>query len=196
MRSNVMNAVILDGSLDPDARMDQVREVLLDELGGLGWQTEVLPLREMKIRHCLGCFGCWIQTPGQCLIDDAGRDVARATIQSDLVVYLTPVTFGGYSSALKKALDRSIGLVSPFFTQIGGEVHHRPRYERYPRCIGLGVLPEPDAESEQIFARLVGRNALNLHAPAHAAGVCTGDDGRDGMRARIRSLLETVEVTR
>ena len=190
-----MNTVILDGSVDHDPWLDQAREALLDELGGLGWQTEVLPLREMEIGHCLGCFGCWIQTPGECLIDDAGRDVARAMIQSDLVVYLTPVTFGGYSSALKKALDRSICLVSPFFTQIDGEVHHRPRYARYPRCIGVGVLPEPDAESEAIFAQLVARNALNLHTPAHAAGVCTGENGTDGMRARVRTLLQTVEVT-
>ncbi|MBI5419346.1 MAG: hypothetical protein HZA60_04590, partial [Deltaproteobacteria bacterium] len=23
--------------------------------------------------------------------------------------------------------------ISPFFTKIGGEVHHKPRYSRYPR---------------------------------------------------------------
>jgi hypothetical protein len=189
-----MKAVILDGSLDHDPLVGQAREALLDELGCLAWQVEALTLHEMEIRPCVGCFGCWIQTPGECLVDDAGRDVARAVIQSDLVIYLTPVTFGGYSSELKKALDRSICLVSPLFAKIDGEVHHRPRYERYPRLVGIGVLAQPDAESEQVFANLVARNALNMHAPAHAGGVVHGEGAPEGIRAGIRALLQAVEV--
>jgi hypothetical protein len=190
-----MKALILDGSVDHDPLVTQARNALVDHLGRRDWQVAVLPLRELEIRHCLGCFGCWIKTPGECIIDDAGRDVARAMIQSDLVVYLAPVTFGGYSSELKKALDRSICLVSPFFTKIQGEVHHRPRYERYPRLLGLGVLAEPDAESQRLFSQLVARNALNLHAPCHASGIVHGANGADGMQAQIAELLQTVEVT-
>lgn len=51
--------------------------------------------------------------------------------------------------------------------KIEGEVHHKPRYERYPRLMGVGVLPQPDEESERIFTTLVSRNAINLHALAH-----------------------------
>lgn len=189
-----MKALILDGSVDRDPLVTQARKVLVDHLVCLDWQVDVLSLRELEIRHCLGCIGCWIKTPGQCILDDAGRDVARATIQSDLVVYLTPITFGGYSSQLKKALDRSICLVSPFFTKIQGEVHHRPRYERYPRLLGLGVLAGPDVESQRLFSQLVARNALNLHAPSHASGIVHGVNGADGMQAQIAELLRTVEV--
>lgn len=39
----------------------------------------------------------------------------------------------------KKGLDRLIGLVSPFFTKIAGETHHRPRYDRYPALLAVGV---------------------------------------------------------
>jgi hypothetical protein len=51
----------------------------------------------MKLAHCLGCFGCWLKTPGMCVEDDAGRQVARAIVQSDTTVLYTPATFGGYS---------------------------------------------------------------------------------------------------
>jgi multimeric flavodoxin WrbA len=189
-----MKAVILDGSLDVDPLLGQAREVIADELGGMGWQVEALTLREMEICPCVGCFGCWTQTPGECLIDDAGRDVARSIIQSKLVVYLTPITFGGYSSELKKALDRSICLVSPFFVKVDGEVHHRPRYEHYPCLLGVGVLAQHNAESERAFANLVERNALNMHAPAHAGGMVHGEGGPEGMRAGIRALLQAMEV--
>jgi len=146
------------------------------------------------VRHCAGCFGCWVQTPGVCLIDDAARDIARAVIQSDLVIYLTPVTFGGYSSELKKVLDRLICLILPFFTQIDGEVHHQPRYERYPRLLGLGLLPRPDDEAAEVFSRLVARNAINLHAPAHAAGVVNERQDAEALRLKIQELLKTLEV--
>lgn len=135
-----------------------------------------------------------MQTPGVCVIDDAGRDVARAFIQSDLVIFLTPVAFGGYSSELKKAVNRLICVLSPFFVKIEGEVHHRPRYERYPRLVGVGVLPQADAESERIFTTLVGRNAINMHAPAHAGGVVLSSQGADEIRERIQALFATVEV--
>jgi hypothetical protein len=162
-----MKVTILNGALAGDAFVDDVATTLCQQLETRGWQVKHLPLAEMKIGYCLGCFECWVKTPGVCRIDDAGRDVAAAVIASDLVVYLTPITFGGYSSELKKGLDRIICLVSPFFARIEGEVHHRARYDCYPALLGLGVLPQPHAEQEQIFSTLIGRNALNMHAPAH-----------------------------
>ena len=73
-------------------------------------------------------FGCWVKTPGQCVQDDPAREVARACARADLVVLFTPVTFGGYSSELKKAIDRSIPNLSPIFIRIRGETHHPCRY--------------------------------------------------------------------
>jgi len=48
----------------------------------------------MQIAACVGCFGCWVKTPGNCVIDDYGRETTRKAIQSDLMVGLIPVTFG------------------------------------------------------------------------------------------------------
>jgi hypothetical protein len=115
-------------------------------------------------------------------------------VQSDLTIYLTAVTFGGYSSELKKAVDRIICLLSPFFMRINGEVHHRPRYERYPRLVGVGVLSCPDEESERLFTTLVERNAINLHSPAHGAGVVLTDQGAEQMRERVRTILSKAGV--
>ena len=197
-----MQAVVLNGSEKGDPALAGVHQIIVDELDRMEWKVESLILHELDIRHCAGCFGCWVQTPGICIIDDAGRDVARAIVQSDLAIYLTPVTFGGYSAQLKKALDRSICIIAPFFTQIAGETHHEPRYERYPRLMGVGVLPQADEESERtrdarrIFTTLVGRNALNMHAPAHVGGVVAGRQGADEIREEIRALFAAVGVGR
>ena len=52
-------------------------------------------LSEQEIGNCAGDFVCWIRSPGICNVDDDNRAIAEDTVASDLVVYLTPVTFGG-----------------------------------------------------------------------------------------------------
>jgi hypothetical protein len=166
-----MKATILSGALPGDSFVDAAGIALQDALETEGWTVTPWTLRDEKITYCLGCFECWTKSPGLCRIDDAGRDVAASVIGSDLTIYLTPITFGGYSSELKKAVDRIICLISPLFTRIDGEVHHRARYARYPALLGVGVLPAPHPDQEQIFHTLIGRNAINLHAPEHSSMV-------------------------
>ena len=189
-----MNATILNGGLAGDDFTDAVRDLLLAELATAGYQPAAWTLRDEKIAYCLGCFECWTKTPGLCRIDDAGRDVAASVISSDLVIYLSPITFGGYSSALKKAVDRSICLLSPFFTRIDGEVHHQRRYDRYPALLGVGVLPERHAEQEEIFRTLISRNAINMHSPIHDTVVITRDLDEPALRAALRPALYPQEI--
>jgi len=189
-----MYAVILDGSERDDSATGMVRQVINDQLSRFDWTVESVPLCDLEVADCRGCFGCWTRTPGVCIIDDAGRDIAKSVVQCDLLVLLTPVTFGGYSFTLKKAIDRLIPNVLPFFKKIGGEIHHVPRYERDPRFVGIGVLSEPDAELEDVFNALVERNAINMFSPAHAAKVITVEDGSQSVINSVRSTLLKVEA--
>jgi len=189
-----MNAVILNGSAKGDAAVSAVYDFLLEELPGFGWEVESFVLHDITITPCAGDFGCWVRTPGICLVDDAARTITMKAVQSDLLVLLTRITFGGYSSELKKALDRMISMISPFFTKVNGEVHHEPRYEAYPTLVALGVLPEPDEESEQIFRTLVERNAVNLYNPAHRTEVLFASEGPEKLRERVRAIFSEVEV--
>jgi multimeric flavodoxin WrbA len=190
-----MKALILNGARSGNGAVNTMNDAIMAELAAEGWQAESLPLRDLKLAYCTGCFECWTGAdPGLCRVDDAARDVAQAMINSDLVIYLTPVTFGGYSSELKRAVDRCICLVSPFFTTIQGETHHRPRYDRYPALIGVGVLPGPDPEQERIFKALVARNALNLHAPFHAAHVVTPANAAALLQRAVQAATSQAEV--
>ena len=78
-------------------------------------------LRDKKIGNCAGDFFCWIRDPGICNVDDDNREIANSIANSDLMVYITPVTFGGYSSTLKKMVDHQIQNVLPFFEQVNGD---------------------------------------------------------------------------
>jgi len=184
-----MHSVVLDGFRDEEG--SGILGMLESALTSAGYDTETIDLRRKTIAPCLGCFGCWIKTPGECVIDDDGRGVAREAVRSDLLVYVTPVTFGGFSSELKKAVDRFIPNISPFFARVRGETHHQRRYRRCPSLIGLGTLPQPNREAEAIFKTLVEHNALNWRSPRTAAAV-VALDGTSDVAAIARGLIEAV----
>lgn len=185
----------LTGATGEDASA-KVEPVLRDRLAEHGCSVDVARLAEIPVAYCRGCFECWTRTPGICRTDDDARDLTRRFIRSDIVVFLTPVTFGGYSSELKKALDRSIGLVSPFFKRLDGETHHRKRYDRYPALLGVGLLAGPDPEDEALFRSLVRRNAINMYAPAQSAAIIYQGQDPDEMRRRLDPIIESVLVVR
>jgi len=178
-----------DGAVPPD--VDGLTETVADLLRARGWTADIQAVRTRRVQPCNGCFACWVATPGICIIDDAGRDIARRVAQSDLAVFVTPVTFGGYSSVLKNAVDRLIPLTLPYFKRINGEVHHVPRYERYPRLLAVGVTEEGCEDAKDVFRRVVERNSINLHSPKYAACfVHPTDENRDAiLSAAIEEVL-------
>jgi multimeric flavodoxin WrbA len=189
-----MKTLILNGERKGENDTDFVHETIVHALSLDGWPVETVLLREKKIARCTGCFGCWTRTPGICVIDDFGRELGRKAVQCDLMIYLTPITFGGYSSELKKAVDRfACPMLLPFFTKIEGEVHHKARYKPLPRLIGIGILPSPEEESERIFRKLVERNAINLHCPAAQSVVYYRSENREQIGEGLRSILRNLK---
>ena len=159
-----------------------------------GNEVDVVILGDEIIAACIGCFGCWLRTPGKCVIMDTGRELPKKLMESDVVFLLTPVTFGMYSSELKKAIDRvACPILLPFFKKINDEIHHSKRYEVYPSLVSIGVLPNPDKESENIFRTLVERNGINLHSTAIARFVYSKDKP-DVIKEKIFSTLSEVDI--
>lgn len=99
-----------------------------------------------------------------------------------------------YSHELKKALDRfPCPVLLPFFAKINGEIHHAKRYDKYPTLVAIGVLPNPDEESESTFATLVDRNGINLHTTAISSLVYSTDKP-DVIKEKIVSTLSKAGV--
>lgn len=189
-----MKAVLFDGSKNDDATIDTISQAIAEQLSSARWNLETIILRHKHIAGCAGCFGCWIRTPGICTIDDYGREIGKKAARADLLIYLTPVTFGGYSSELKKAVDRTLPILLPYFTLVNGEVHHKARYKRRQRLAVVGVQTSPDAESAHVFETLVERNAINFHCLANGSAVIIQASAQQEIRERVSLLLKTVGV--
>lgn len=188
-----MKAILLDGSSQGDRRCERLGGALSAQLEARGWDVEHVVLRDRKIGNCAGGFFCWVRSPGVCKVDDDNRVIAAGIVASDLAVYLTPVTFGGYSSNLKRMLDHQIQNISPFFTTIEGEIHHKPRYANNPDLLAVGWMDGHDERAAAVFGHLVRRNALNLHAKTSVAAVVTADLTDGELQAVAKGWLADIE---
>lgn len=183
-----MKALILDGSHENDTRAVTINRALHKHLPGV----ETIVLREQKIGNCAGDFFCWVRNPGICNTDDDNRKIAAKIMHSDLLIYLTPVTFGGYSSQLKRMVDHQIQNILPFFANVNGEIHHQKRYRKYPNLLVIGWMDEPNHQAEAIFRHLVHRNAINMYAKTSVCGVVIGQTSETELTKQTGVWLQAI----
>jgi hypothetical protein len=128
-----------------------------------GLAVERAPVGRGGLASCMGCFGCWVKTPGECVIRDGMAGINQAYVQSDAVVYLSPVVYGQFSANLKDAVDRWLPNVLPFFKlRRDGSTMHPPRYEQYPKQVIIGYgddLPEAEA---RLFTDITKKHRTNM----------------------------------
>ena len=191
-----MKAIFLNGSAGNDRTGERVRLALEVEFKTQGWDVEHFTLCEHKIGNCAGDFFCWIRTPGICNVNDDNRLIAEKLASCDLLAYLTPVTFGGYSAALKRMVDHQIQNVSPFFAMIDGETHHMKRYKKNPDLLVVGWMTAPDTQSETIFRHLVQRNAINFHTQTYVSGVVLAGQSDGEIQASAHNWMEDLQQGR
>jgi multimeric flavodoxin WrbA len=187
-----MKAVVLNGIDNEYGNLIFAYNILIQELNQIGWKFDTYFLYEKEIENCKGCFGCWVQTPGSCLTKDNTESILRNIINSDTLILLTNITFGGYSSHLKKLMDRFLPLVNPFLVRRSGRTSHLPRYKIYPSIAGIGVMISPDEEAEKVFKELIYRNSLHLFAPKHASTILFAGQPKEKNQQKINYLLQSI----
>lgn len=114
------------------------------------------------IKNCIGCFACWIKTPGECVIADDYSSMGEYLSKCEELIIISKCFYGGYSPFIKNIMDRSISYVHPYFEARNNELHHRRRYDNH---IDLSVYfyGENITEKEKTTAeKLVKANAINL----------------------------------
>jgi len=158
-----MRITILNGEPDSTSAFQKYLRDLALRLADLGHTVTPFNLAELNLKGCSGCFGCWVKTPGECAKRDDSAQVCRSAIGADLLLMASPLVMGFTTALLKRAADQMIPLIHPYFVMEGGEVHHRARYERYPKFgLLLGAGGDSDAEDIEITIAIWTRMARNL----------------------------------
>jgi len=67
-------------------------------------------LAAQTILPCLGCYHCWLITPGQCVHADDMSALLERILEADVIVCATPLYYYSMSSSLKVFFERTLPL--------------------------------------------------------------------------------------
>ena len=114
------------------------------------------------INNCIGCFSCWVKTPGKCIIRDDAVKIYPLLAQSDNLIYVSKIKYGGYDSIMKTYLERTIPIQQAFIRLYHNETHHIQRNVNYKKAtiIAYGDISDLD---KKLFEKLISRNAFNMN---------------------------------
>jgi multimeric flavodoxin WrbA len=90
-----------------------------------GVETDVVYLVEKNIKHCMGCYTCWIKTPGVCKIDDDMKYLITKFNKADILVFSTPLYYSNMGSLLKVFCDRLLPALDYHYVKYGN-IHIHP----------------------------------------------------------------------
>ena len=104
-----MKTVILFGSPRKNGNTIQLVQTMTDALKNKGHSVRMLYLNDLNVRPCQGCYTC--VKKGSCNIKDDMKGIRKYILESDLIVYATPIYWFGPSAQLKLVMDRSIAFM-------------------------------------------------------------------------------------
>lgn len=117
-----------------------------------------------KIHNCIGCFGCWVKSPGTCVLKDGYQNMGELLSKCDELIIISKCIYGSYSPFVRNVLDRSISYLLPYFVTKKGETHHQKRYDHNfslaVHFYGSDITPAEKTASEA----LVKANSVNLYS--------------------------------
>jgi multimeric flavodoxin WrbA/putative sterol carrier protein len=144
-KENTMKVFALNSSAR--SRGESKTELMLNHLvNGMreaGADVETVNLREKNIKNCVGCFTCMTKTPGKCILkDDMTEDLFPRWLESDLVIYATPLFHHTVNATMKTFIERTWPICEPFLLEKEGRWFH-PLRRKHPGVVVLSVCGFP-----------------------------------------------------
>ena len=158
-----MQALIISDKEYHTKTFTRINQILSKAITEKDLKVKETQIGRNDLAFCVGCFGCWVKKPGECVINDAMRQINYDFINSEVVVYLCPIVFGQFSANIKNSFDRWIPNILPFFeTRLDGSTMHPARYSSYPKQIIIGYGDELSDEDITLFIDVTTKHRQNV----------------------------------
>ena len=120
-----------------------------------------------SITACIGCWNCWLKTPGQCVMKDEMATSYVDYVKSDTVILLMDTAQGFINHLSKAFFDRTIPHYLPYIEIVDSECHHVARYKRYPDLVFYYDTEGLRNEEEQVIEDYLYRTAYHFQSKAY-----------------------------
>jgi len=150
-----MKLIIHDGD-------KEFEKSIRDKLLGVGEEADIIT-DDGTIKNCIGCFGCWVKTPGRCVLQDSYNEMGKLMGNSSELIIISSGIYGTYSPFVRNVLDRSLSYIHPYFTKRENEIHHKVRYQNR-LLINVFFYGDINEEEKKTAERTVRANVLNFNS--------------------------------
>ena len=125
-----------------------------------GAKVENIFLAKYVIKPCLGCFSCWFETPGKCVLKDDAEMILNRMFDTDLLIFATPLYVDNVSGIMKLLMDRIVAKGNPLIeTDKNGETRHIVKAGKLIGVISNCGFPEQDQfQTLRLLFRRIARN--------------------------------------
>lgn len=130
-------------------------------------QVKIIKFGEQSINACIGCWNCWLKTPGRCVMKDQMTESYPDYINSDTVILLMDTAQGFINHQGKAFLDRLIPHYNPYINIVDGECHHVVRYNKYPDLVFYFDKTDLTNQEEQVIEDYLYRTAYQFKSKAY-----------------------------
>ena len=185
-----MQALILNSLEQENELYNAVTTSLTGELSKAGYKSKFINLRDKNIEYCNGCGYCGEKEVGVCVKKDDMTEIYPEMANSELYVFISPISFGGFDSEHKKVIDRICPLGVSCYTIHRGELHHPMRYKNPEMFLSIGILKDNFPEQEETFKLVSERLEKAFFASKAKALVFKRDTNVNIIEKNIKEAFE------
>ena len=172
MKILILSSNPAQGNPKFDADVCQMMKAIKDNLtkGNRTPSISHLDLKTLNLKDCIGCYACWLKTPGVCALKDDMGKVLEAFVKADVVVHASPVKIGFVSPLCKRIRDRLLPVVHPYLKIDGDRMSHVSRYDNLPKqIVVLDTVKNIDHIKSMYGTR--GQNGNHIYSISNLEGI-------------------------
>ncbi len=128
---------------------------------------KVVRLGDQSITACIGCWNCWLKTPGRCVMKDQMAEIYPDYVNSYTVILLVGTAQGFIRHKVKAFFDRTTPHYHPYIEIVDGECHHAARYKCYPDMVFYYDAEGLTNQEGQVIEDYLYRTAYHFKSKAY-----------------------------
>ena len=109
-----------------------ILDPFMEGVKAAGADVELFYIKKLEVNPCIGCFSCWLRTPGKCVHEDDLQWLVPKVLEADIRVYASPIYCYTFTGPMKNLMDRMVSLASPFVEIAEGRTRHLPSEREKP----------------------------------------------------------------
>ncbi len=118
-----MKILAINGSPRKDGNTASILKSILNVASDNGNEVEIVNIYDLDLKGCLGCNKCKNEKKRFCVIDDGLQSVYPKIVESDVLVFGSPIYIGHVTGPMKIFIDRlyTFGKVDYTMTHLPGK---------------------------------------------------------------------------